>query len=68
MDVNGDLASQVTSAMFNDFLSMVRIDGQWMIVNVLAMRLPSPRCSESGWSGAEQASSAQIPRTRRTPL
>lgn len=34
--VNGDVAcAKVTSAMFNDFLSMVRVDGRWWIVNVL---------------------------------
>lgn len=32
----GDVAvAKVTSAMFNDFLTMVKIDGQWKIVNVL---------------------------------
>lgn len=32
----GDVAlAKVTSAMFNDFLTMVKIDGQWRIVNVL---------------------------------
>lgn len=32
----GDIAlAKVTSAMFNDFLTMVKVDGQWKIVNVL---------------------------------
>jgi len=34
--LNGDVAcAKVTSAMFNDFLTMIKVDGQWKIVNVL---------------------------------
>jgi hypothetical protein len=34
--VNGDVAlAKVTSAMFNDFLTLVKVDGAWKIVNVL---------------------------------
>jgi hypothetical protein len=34
--LNGDVAcAKVTSAMFNDYLTLVKIDGAWKIVNVL---------------------------------
>lgn len=34
--LNGDVAcAKITSAKYNDFLQMVKIDGQWKIVNVL---------------------------------
>jgi len=34
--LNGDIAcAKITSALYNDFLQMVKIDGQWKIVNVL---------------------------------
>jgi len=34
--LNGDIAcAKITSARYNDFLQMVKIDGQWKIVNVL---------------------------------
>lgn len=36
LSVNGDIAlAKVTSAMFNDFLVMVKVDGAWKIVSVL---------------------------------
>jgi peroxiredoxin len=36
VNINGDLANvRVNSAMFNDYLQMVKIDNQWKIVNVL---------------------------------
>jgi hypothetical protein len=34
--LNGDIAcAKITSALYNDFLQMVKVDGQWKIVNVL---------------------------------
>lgn len=36
LHLNGDVAcAKVTSAMFNDLLTMIKVDGQWKIVNVL---------------------------------
>ena len=36
LTMNGDVAcAKVTSAMFDDFLSMVKVGDQWLIVNVL---------------------------------
>ncbi len=36
LGVNGDVAcAKITSSQFNDFLLMVRFEGQWKIVNVL---------------------------------
>jgi len=36
LDLNDDVAcAKVTSAMFNDFLQLIKVDGQWKIVNVL---------------------------------
>ena len=36
LHLNGDIAcAKITSARYNDFLQMVKIDGQWKIVNVL---------------------------------
>jgi len=36
LHLNGDIAcAKITSARYNDFLQMVKVDGQWKIVNVL---------------------------------
>jgi hypothetical protein len=41
LHLNGDIAcAKITSAQYNDFLQMVKIDGQWKIVNVLWVPVP----------------------------
>jgi len=36
LHLNGDIAcAKIMSALYNDFLQMVKVDGQWKIVNVL---------------------------------
>lgn len=58
----GDVAlAKVTSAMFNDFLTMVKIDGQWRIVNVLWVPGPdAPNRSQVPAAAADTVAIARI--------
>jgi hypothetical protein len=44
LKIAGDLAfARLTSAQFNDYLAMARVDGQWKIINVLWTHGPDSR-------------------------
>lgn len=59
----GDVAlAKVTSAMFNDFLTMVKIDGQWRIVNVLWV--PGPDAPNRSMLPAADAPTDSVAITR----
>jgi peroxiredoxin len=54
--INEDIASvKITSAMFNDYLQMVKVDGQWKIINVLwTDGEDSPNRAEASQAGDEK--------------
>lgn len=57
LDVNGDIASaRVFSVQFNDYIHLVKRDGQWRLVNVLwHPPLPSPPPADQVRPAVEQA-------------